>query len=252
MKYRQLALTNVSVSLILLIILIVVSISNAIEPSNEPELTKEVSDADASEVMSTLELSGVGRSVVTEPMTSETDAVEETEVIQNENNISTVQEDTSVATEIITEEVTTEESIMEVTTFNDLGLQEIYEFTKQVAEYYYLDPLILMKVMKVESNFDPYAVSSTGDHGICQINENWYHRYLTWDDPFSYIVEASGGNLYDTKTNIVIATRQMSAWFDYAVSQGYTGYEYLEFYNKGYRGAHCSDYQTKVLNAEIN
>jgi len=262
MKYRHglvaVCCFMMSVSLILLIIK---SIGNANESSISPELTKEVSDADASEETATQQLityRGAGR-IVADPISSEA-AVDESELTQI-NTPSTVQEDetdvSSDTTEVVidteassTMEVTSEE-VIETEVVVDDSLQHIYDCAYEVATYYGLDPDIMMKIMAVESNYNPYAVSATGDHGICQINERWYHKFLIWDDPYDDYVISSGYNLYDIMTNIIVSARQLITWREYAQSIGYSDYTYIEMYNKGYSGIYYSDYRSQVLNATI-
>lgn len=261
MKYRHVLVAvccfMVSVSLILLIIK---SIGNANESSISPELTKEVSDADASEETATQQLvthRGAGR--IADPISSEA-AVDESELTQI-NTPSTVQEDEadvpSDTTEVVidteassTMEVTNEE-VIETEVVVGGSLQQIYDCAYEVANYYGLDPAIMMKIMAVESNYNTYAVSATGDHGICQINERWYHKFLIWDDPYDEYVISSGYNLYDIMTNIIVSARQLVTWREYAQSIGYSDYTYLEMYNKGYNGVYYSDYRNRVLNAAI-
>lgn len=48
---------------------------------------------------------------------------------------------------------------------------DLQEYTYYLCRQYGVDFELVMAIMFTESNFDPYAVSSTGDYGLMQINE---------------------------------------------------------------------------------
>lgn len=52
------------------------------------------------------------------------------------------------------------------------------EIIIQVAEEYKIAPALMLALAEVESGYDPNAVSSTGDHGLMQINER-NHEWLS-------------------------------------------------------------------------
>lgn len=52
------------------------------------------------------------------------------------------------------------------------------EIIIQVAEEYGIAPSLMLALAEVESGFDPYAISKTGDHGVMQINER-NHEWLS-------------------------------------------------------------------------
>ena len=48
---------------------------------------------------------------------------------------------------------------------------DLQEYTYHLCRQYGVEFELVMAIMFTESNFDPYAVSSTGDYGLMQINE---------------------------------------------------------------------------------
>src|SRR5690606_4352797 len=60
----------------------------------------------------------------------------------------------------------------------------IYEQSTQANFSYEL----ILAIMYVESRFDKDAISSTNDHGICQLNSttwNWIKTQINVDDPYN-------------------------------------------------------------------
>lgn len=57
------------------------------------------------------------------------------------------------------------------------------------AEKVGIDPVIVCSLVEVESGYNPWAKSSTGDYGLLQVNERWHGRYV---DPAANIRRGVG------------------------------------------------------------
>lgn len=113
--------------------------------------------------------------------------------------------------------------------------EELQDFTREVSNYYGLNHETMFKMMYTESRFNPNSVSSTNDHGILQINANWYSSYISVGDQYDKYVESTGADLYDVKTNVIISARELSYWKSVCTSRGYMDEsDYLDCYNKGF------------------
>lgn len=80
----------------------------------------------------------------------------------------------------------------ETRTADTLFLKEIVENVGSAASISKLDPSLLLAVMKIESNFDQYAMSSKGAMCLMQIMPNW-HALLLIDSFKKYETR----NMYD-------------------------------------------------------
>lgn len=106
----------------------------------------------------------------------------------------------------------------------------------QTAEEYNLEPELILAMIKVESNFDKYAVSDAGCAGYMQIN------------PIHNVA-----NVFDLETNITFGTSYLS----YLLSESKNIHEALGKYNRGKTGyknyckntnQNITEYSAKIMN----
>lgn len=71
----------------------------------------------------------------------------------------------------------------------------IGEAVKNTASKYHLDPALLRAVIKLESNFNPYAISSTGAQGLMQLMPGTADS-LGVENPWDIIQNIDGGARY--------------------------------------------------------
>jgi len=67
----------------------------------------------------------------------------------------------------------------------------ILRLVHQQAKHFSLDPLLVLALINIESDFDHYAISSVGARGLMQIMPFWIEEMGKPDD-----------NLFDIKTNL--------------------------------------------------
>ncbi len=78
------------------------------------------------------------------------------------------------------------------------------ESVVKYSEEYNLDPMLVMAVIKTESNFDKDAISHKGARGLMQIGESTGR----WASEILKLEEYTGDLLYDPETNI-----RIGAWY---------------------------------------
>lgn len=137
----------------------------------------------------------------------------------------------------------------------DVPLSEDHqEFVREVAAYYNFDEELIYQIMKAESDFDSTAISHTNDHGIMQINKQWYSGYIDADDGFNYVFD-NGVDLYDIKQNVVIGVRELDYWRTQCLDRGYESVQsVLECYNRGFnyfKNTSYTRYSDNVFSKEI-
>jgi soluble lytic murein transglycosylase len=74
--------------------------------------------------------------------------------------------------------------------------EEVYQYSKQ----YKVDPLLVFAIIKVESNFNKFAVSNKDAKGLMQITD----KTGIWASEVLDIKDFSPSNLFDHRTNIRI------------------------------------------------
>ncbi len=72
---------------------------------------------------------------------------------------------------------------------------DVYWYIHHFAGRYGVDPLLVQALIRVESNFDPKAVSHRGAKGLMQIN-GLTARHLGLEDPFDVRENIEGGTRY--------------------------------------------------------
>lgn len=107
----------------------------------------------------------------------------------------------------------------------------VYESSAQ----YGVDPLLVLAVMSVESQFNFRAVSPTGPIGLLQIAWSWHKDKVSKDA------------LFDPKTNILVGTQILKEYRDISSTEA----ESLLRYN-GSLGAESPKYAIKVLKTKSN
>ena len=74
--------------------------------------------------------------------------------------------------------------------------EDVYKY----SEEYKIDPLLVFAIIKVESNFNTYAVSNKEAKGLMQITD----KTGTWASEILKIKDFTPSNLFDNRTNIFI------------------------------------------------
>jgi soluble lytic murein transglycosylase-like protein len=120
---------------------------------------------------------------------------------------------------------------------------EVAEIVHRKAKDYKFSPYLIMALIQVESNFEPYAVSSVGAYGLMQIN------YSVWKDELN--IDFS--RIFDKEYNIDLGLKVLKHYYDknrgnmfmalYRYNNGY------KFNNTKYTG---KIYATKFFSREKN
>lgn len=129
--------------------------------------------------------------------------------------------------------------------------QEFYQFTQNILNLRYPDfaqvsrivykksqefgfsPYLVMSVIQVESNFDQYAVSSAGAHGLMQVN------YSVWKD----VHNIDFNRIYQKEYNIDLGLKILKHYYD---KNGGNMAKALFRYNNGYKHNNTA-YSGKVI-----
>lgn len=120
-------------------------------------------------------------------------------------------------------------------TFYDIPLsKEIQIYTQNLCKKYNIDYLLVISILKLESNFQADLISETSDLGIAQINST----YIGW------YVELAGLDLenydpFDIKDSIAMCIAGLDYYRNYWLKKGITDEETLiiytlNTYNMGY------------------
>lgn len=94
------------------------------------------------------------------------------------------------------------------------GITYTIKYEEQVEKYskeFDVDPVFVYSVIKVESNFDPYAKSYVGARGLMQIMEETYETLKYWQNDEE---SESFDDMYDPDTNIRYGTYYLSFLLD--------------------------------------
>ena len=75
------------------------------------------------------------------------------------------------------------------------GFNDFREFIEHSAKKYQVDPLLIRALIKVESNYDPYAVSDSGAQGLMQLMPGTA-LWMEVSDPFNPEDNIEGGVKY--------------------------------------------------------
>lgn len=84
---------------------------------------------------------------------------------------------------------------------NEKAIEEYAFWIHKYSQKYSLDPFLLLAIIKVESNFNQRAISSTGDYSLAQIN------YKVWKKELDR--KGVKLNFYKLKTNYAYALETM-------------------------------------------
>jgi hypothetical protein len=128
-------------------------------------------------------------------------------------------------------------------------------FVKTVSGFYGINYATVFKLMYAESRFSVKDVSSTNDYGIMQINIAYYKAYVKANDKYDNIVAASGNNLFDFRTNVIIGCRELKYWKSQCSKREYYAEsDYLDCYNRGfsYFDTLNKSYSDRVLGVNLN
>mgnify|MGYP003983646859 FL=1 len=83
----------------------------------------------------------------------------------------------------------------DLSTSNTSQHPDIYRYIHYYSALYRVDPLLVKVVIRVESGFDPYAVSGKGAMGLMQINKIT-QKHLGIENPFDVRQNIEGGTRY--------------------------------------------------------
>lgn len=129
--------------------------------------------------------------------------------------------------------------------------QEFYQYTQNILNLRYPDfaqvsrivykkskeygfsPYLVMSVIQVESNFNQYAVSSAGAHGLMQLN------YSVWKD----VLDIDFNRIYQKEYNIDLGLQVLKHYYD---KNNGNMYKALFRYNNGYKHNNTA-YSGKVI-----
>ena len=90
------------------------------------------------------------------------------------------------------------------------------------SKEYGFSPYLIMALIQVESNFDPFAVSSVGAYGLMQVN------YAVWKDELNI----DYNRIFEQEYNIDLGLRVLKHYYDEASGNLFTA---LFRYNNGYK-----------------
>jgi len=96
--------------------------------------------------------------------------------------------------------------------------QAVFDKSKKFG----FNPFLVMAIIQVESNFNPYAVSVAGAHGLMQIN------YAVWKEE----LEIDFNRIYEKEYNIELGLKVLKHYYD---ETGGNLAKALFHYNNGYK-----------------
>lgn len=129
--------------------------------------------------------------------------------------------------------------------------QDFYQYTQNILNLRYPDfaqvsrivykkskeygfsPYLVMSIIQVESNFNQYAVSSAGAHGLMQLN------YSVWKDVYNI----DFNRIYHKEYNIDLGLKVLKHYYD---KNSGNMYKALFRYNNGYKHNNTA-YSGKVI-----
>lgn len=118
---------------------------------------------------------------------------------------------------------------------SSVGVQPLVASAEDVGKRIGLDPLLLVAVMAVESNFNPIAESPMGAQGLMQIIPRFHQEKI--------VDQGSDASLLDPETNIVVGARVLK---EYLLRTGSLQLA-LQVYNGATNDAVGSMYANKVM-----
>lgn len=119
--------------------------------------------------------------------------------------------------------------------FYDIPLsKEIQIYTQNLCKEYGIDYLLVISVLKLESNFQADLISETSDLGIAQINST----YISWYAELAEL-DLENYNPFDIKDSIAMCIAGLDYYRDYWLKRGIINEETLiiytlNTYNMGY------------------
>jgi len=113
------------------------------------------------------------------------------------------------------------------------GFTDVAEIVYEKSSKYGFSPYLVMAVIQVESNFEPYAVSNAGAYGLMQVN------YSVWKDALA--IDYS--RIFHKEYNIELGLQILKRYYD---KSGGNMFMALYRYNNGYK-YNNTGYNGKIL-----
>ncbi len=113
------------------------------------------------------------------------------------------------------------------------ALSRIARIVFEKSQKYNFNPFLIMAIIQVESNFDPYAVSAAGAYGLMQVN------YSVWKDELG--IDFS--RIFDKGYNIELGLKILKHYYN---ATGGNIFKTLFHYNNGYK-YNNTEYNGRVI-----
>ncbi|MCP5054415.1 MAG: lytic transglycosylase domain-containing protein [bacterium] len=114
---------------------------------------------------------------------------------------------------------------------------DVAEIVYRKSKAYNFSPYLIMSLIQVESNFDPYAVSSAGAYGLMQIN------YSVWKNEMG--IDFS--RIFKKEYNIDLGLKILKHYYDKASGNMFMA---LYRYNNGYK-YNNTGYNGKIISTRF-